>query len=390
MERREKVVGLARLIEARRGSKRLHKKKAKQAKERAERDREAEEREEEQLREDPEAYREEHGRCPDGYRWDEKESTCVLVDPEKKQEAEDEQDDQERDQREAEKDKEKAKREKMGLQKLGRKKPPGEPGTDVVKRDAGPLTKDKGRALDKTDEQKVEERRARSAKLLSLLDKDVDAYMTEVDRMRDAGLLPDEKTAELLSRTPDPDGLPDRIRNDPVALKKIIRQQDEAREHEERVLRKMDRYLKNYERTKELAEQQGKKVAPLDPLKMFNELEHMYGRSLPRTPKTDEFIAKNKSKLAEGYREAKTKPAEPAYWFKKLFQRITRPLPRWQAKASNHMGSGNVLEQPAGKVVVESTPFPPYLGQAGSSAPVSRQPGGFPPYGKPDPSSKLH
>jgi hypothetical protein len=291
MDRRAKVIAIAERIEAADG--RLADKKS--AREKEERDRDAENLQ-------PDEYRDRHGRCPPGYKYDADREGCQKSDdpddrPDEKDEA------------------------------------------------AEPDTKDRSadKPADESDEDKlakqVEKRKARREKLSRLFEEDFQGYQNEVARMRETGELPDRETSELLVQIDKIDDLPDEVLNDKEKLREIIEQQAAQRDHEERVLERTEQALQDHAKKVEIAKKAGKQPPRLSPLKLLQDIEEQFGRPLPaRTEKTDKILTDQADMLSDIVSESAANPGQPSYWMKKFFARLTRPIPKWKPFESPRAG----------------------------------------------------
>jgi hypothetical protein len=286
MTRYDKVVGLARCIDAARGRASA-----------AGKDKEA----------DPDAYREEHGRCPDGYEYDPLSDTCEPKDaePEDTEDTERKSEKQEPEDKGADEAKEEQKDE-------GKKPPPDRP----------PSPKTPGDWLDG--------RKARGDYLEQLFHDDPELYQQEADRMRESGELPDRETAEMLVKIKDIDDLPEDVLKDKEKLAKIIAQQDAQRRIEEMVLERAEQELKDLEKRREIALKAGKKPPKLDAFKFLNDIEQMYNRDmLGDSEKIEAILDEQEDEFIGIVSDAATKPGEPAYWWKKWWEKVTKPIPTW-------------------------------------------------------------
>jgi|GEM_PF-4025121 len=289
MNRRQKVVALARLIDAGRAEAaggRLGRKKEKQ---------EAEERESDIDTLKPDEYRKKHDRCPPGYQYDVLTDTCESSDPEPAEPEEDQtQDEQQEEKREA---------------------------------DERPADEKKD---EKPGERKKETRKERGGRLRKLFDDDFGAYQKEVARMRETGELPDRETSKLLVKVKNVDDLPEEVLRDKKKLQEIVEQQDAQRQHEEMLLKRTEDKLQDLERQRGIAEKAGRKPPKLDVVKLLQDIEEQYGRPLDlRSEKTDRILREQDDKLLQSFGDSAPNPGEPSYWMKKFFERLTKPIPRW-------------------------------------------------------------
>lgn len=372
MNRRQKVLALVERIEAaERGP--LKKKKA---------EREAEERERDESL-GPDEYREKHGRCPNGYEYD------VLTDKCEPKEGE-----------EAREDRAKREKQKPEQEERDETKPGGQEGEDV-KQPKKPMSPKERRKY-----------------LRELFDKDFKDYQAEVKRMRETGELPDRETSKLLAQIDNPDELPDDILNDREKLARIVQQQNALREHEELILKKTQEALQDVRKQRERAERIGKKPPVINVVKLLQQIEEQYGRPLEVSHELEEMMQRNEELLPQ--LDLATNPAEPSYWMKRLFHRITKPIPRWtpfSAKSSHETlsavldevaeqleergsrqveridvaaevltGPERVVARTSSDVTRETTDqigFPPYDGNRKQQHHIERKPSGrkaFPPY----------
>lgn len=297
---------------------------------------------------DPDAYREEHGRCPDNYNWDEEEQTCVPTGGDD-DEAVDE-------------------------------KPAAEEPTEPEPTEPEPKKPTKKLEVKTTKPETEQQRKKREAKLWDLFRSDPEQYRQEVARMRDDGRLPDRETAELLVKVDDVDSLPPKIRRSPKRLRQVIEQQEAQRQHEKRVLDETTRYLENFEAERERAIESGKKPAKLNVLKLLSDLDQQYGRRVADN-KSAELLQQHGDKLAKGFGSAKPKPGSLSYRLRTFFERLVRPLPRWKpfAKAAV-MAQVDVSDAPR----LWHMGFPPYDALREPRRYIADQPSGrpaFPPYG---------
>lgn len=302
--------------------------------------------------EDPDQYREDHGRCPDGYEYDPLEDKCLP-----KEGVEPDRDDEDPN--------ETAPSDTDDDQQGGE-----DPGTFE------PADTPEGRR---------EQRQVRREKLKKLFDKDFDAYQKEVARMRETGELPDRETSEMLSQIDKPESLPEEVLNDKDKLREVIEQQAAQREHEQLVLEKTEQALKDFQKKRKKALDAGKRPPKLNVLKLMNDMEEQYGRKLPeRTAKIEKMLEDEADDFAAMVSDAETNPGEPSYWWKKWFERMTKPLPTW--KPGRRKTSASVLTSPG---VTDMKPreigFPPYDRERPIPKHVPNEPSGrlaFPPYGK--------
>ena len=296
MTRYDKVVAIARLIDAAKGDS-------------------------EELK--PDEYREKHGRCPDGYEYDPLTDKCMSKEGERKDEAPEEERDEETPDEEAQ-DERKADEEKDKAEETKDEAPVERP----------PSPKTAGDWLDG--------RKARGDYLEKLFNDDPEQYQKEADRMRESGELPDRETAELLVKIKNVDDLPPETLRDKEKLAKIIAQQDAQRKIEEMVLEKAENELKNLEKRREIAIKAGKKPPSFDPLKFLNDIEEGYNRKLSGdTEQTRQILEDEADEFAKIVSDAATRPGEPAYWWKKWWEKVSRPIPVWtpgQSKAFDDLG----------------------------------------------------
>lgn len=305
MDRRAKVVVIAERIEAARG---------KLAKQKAERDAQDRERDEEEMK--PDDYRKEHGRCPDGYEYDPFEDKCLEREPQPGEPA---------DEPEPEKD------EPTEEPKDEKPEPEGDKPADAPKEGEAKKFKPAD-----TPEGRKKQRQERRAKLRKLMDTSPKEYKKEVARMRASGELPDRKTSEMLAQIPDADSLPEEVLNDKEKLQEIIEQQDAQREHEEMILRKTEKALKDFERKRQRALDKGKRPPTLEPAKLLQDIEEQYGRKLPeRSEKVNKMLEEEADDFFKMVDDSASNPASPQYWWKKWFEKVTTPLPTWTPGGRN-------------------------------------------------------
>ena len=271
----------------------------------------------------PDEYREKHGRCPDGYEYDPLTDKCMSKEGERKDEAPEE----ERTEDEREKDEEKEREEDKKADEAEEKK-------DEAPVERPPSPKTAGDWLDG--------RKARGDYLEKLFHDDPELYQKEAERMRESGELPDRETAEMLVKIKGVDDLPPETLRDKEKLAKLIAQQDAQRKIEELVLEKAENELKDLEKRREIAVKAGKKPPSFDPVKFLNDIEEGYNRKLSGdTEETQRILADEADEFAKIVSDAATKPGEPAYWWKKWWQQVTRPIPVWtpgQSQAFDDLG----------------------------------------------------
>lgn len=229
---------------------------------------------------DPDAYRAEHGKCPKGYRYNEEEAQCAPIDV-------------------------KDVSDKEGAV-------PGE------KPEAPTQTRPKRRYLSEERHRELDE----------LAKKDWASYESEVDRLRQEGVLPDRETAKLLVQIEKVDDLPDDIRKDPGKLREVLEQQEAQRRHEENTLSKTVAYLEQFAKEKKRAELRGEKPPRLNTLKMLTDVEELYGRNLGFDK---EMTAKEIDASQDLFAKSLVgpKPNTRAWKIRKWFERLLKPLPVW-------------------------------------------------------------
>jgi 2'-5' RNA ligase len=300
----------------------------------------------------PDAYREEHGKCPEGYHF--KDGSCQKVAPSKDSDtdpgvreskpetpADDTlHDDQDIDDQDID-----------GYDEYDDQTTPTEDtdkhgeeaeDADVVKR----LEKLRGSDLGfitETDPKTGDQVRVKTKrqKLLDDVAKtDWKTYEAEVKRMRESGELPDLETGLLLSKIKDWRDLPDDVKRDKEKLTKLVEQQNKAALHEERVLNEQIKYLEEFEYQCSLAEDRGEKPPVLEPLKMMAEIERQIGRTIPDAKKEkcskwlDENVVRN------AVRRSGVKPASKRYSFLKFFEVMFGPqkplrMPKFKTASSS-------------------------------------------------------
>lgn len=303
MTRYDKAVSLAQRIDAARGRKRAAKKKAKREASKSK----------DSTTLSPEKYREQHGRCPDGYEYDPLSDTCEPKDAEEKDEREEETRD--------------AKDEAKDERQTDDKKAQDDQAKDDTSKDKAPL---KPPPSPKTPGDWLDGRKERGDYLEKLFHEDFDKYKSEAKRMREAGELPDRDTAVMLSKIKNVDDLPKDVLQDKEKLAKVIAQQDAQRRVEELTLQHAEQKLKDLAKQREVALKAGKTPPKLNPFKFLNDIEEMYNRDLGVDPeRVKQILDQEEDQFAQIVSDSATKPGEPAYWWKKWWEKVTRPIPVW-------------------------------------------------------------
>lgn len=298
MDRRRKVVALARAIEAGRAEAAdLVEKKEK---------RDAADRESDVKTMKPDEYRQKHGRCPPGHQYDPLSDTCESSDPEpgepKSEQTKEERQEEKREARERQEERKEEREER----KEEKDEPAGKP----------------------TEEQ-LTKRKERREKLKKLFDEDFEGYQKEVARMRETGELPDRETSALIAKVKNVDDLPDEVLKDKKKLQKVIEQQAAQREHEELVLKKTEEKLKDLERQREVAEKAGKEPPKINPVKLFRSIEEQYGRPLVDSPEREKKLKQSEDLLSDVLLRNDETLDRPSYELKKWFERLLKPVPKW-------------------------------------------------------------
>jgi hypothetical protein len=253
----------------------------------------------------PDEYRQKHGRCPDGYEYDPLSDSC-----EPKEGADDAPAD------EPEKKGKKSKKGKKGKKKGDKKAPKGPPPSRP------PSPKTPGDWLDG--------RKERGDYLEKLFHDDPELYQQEADRMRESGELPDRETAEMLVKIKDVEDLPPEVLKDKEELAKIVAQQENQRRIEEMVLEGAEQELRDLEKQRQRAVKTGKQPPKIEPFKFLQDLEQKYNRNLlGESEEIEQILDDEADEFAKIVSDSATKPGEPAYWWKKWWEKVTKPIPTW-------------------------------------------------------------
>ena len=327
----------------------------------------------------PDEYRQEHGRCPDGYEYDPLTDKCESKEPKPDKAEEPEAPDEKTDEREEDEQKDKAEEQDKAEEKK-----------KALTKDRPPSPKTAGDWLDG--------RKARGDYLEKLFDEDPELYQKEADRMRESGELPDRETAEMLVKIKNVDDLPPETLRDKEKLAKIIAQQDAQRKIEEMVLEKAEKELKDLDKRREVAIKAGKKPPSIDPFKFLNDIEEGYNRKLSGdTEQTRKILEDEADEFAKIVSDAATKPGEPAYWWKKWWQKVTRPIPVWtpgKSDSAADLGLDKLIGGSVNRTAAHTSPgvtnmepreigFPPYDRDRQPRRYIADEPSGrpgFPPY----------
>ncbi len=253
---------------------------------------------------DPDAYREEHGRCPKGWKFDEDEGKCVP-------------------------------RSSLSDQLMGPR--------DTPKPDAPPKKKKKVKEEKKERKKKGKEAAQEKEKwdqIAKNASKDPEAYKQWADQMRKEGKLPPLEVAEKLVKIKNISELkkkyPD-LESKPKMIDRIIKMQENQAKMEESLLKERKRYLENFKKATEKAQKLGKEPPKLNLLKFMQDTEGLMGRSLLSDPadyKTAEELSKP-GQLQRAFRGGATDPGSSGYKFHKWLDKILKPIPTWKPFAQS-------------------------------------------------------
>jgi hypothetical protein len=286
---------------------------------------------------DPDQYREEHGRCPRGYRW--RDGKCQPMGKGNDTEQPDE------------------------------SAPTTEPGGEVT---------EKPKAKPKKKNTGVEVRRQRVARkkaeqeLADLFDSDIERYMERADELRAQGVLPSRDAAEKLAEIDDWKDLPERVIRNPEALQKIVNQQAAQRAHEERMVERKVKYLDDFMFKRELAEERGEKPPRLSLVKMARDLDKEMGRPVGKN------FAKSVNKLSKTLRSGKA-ASDPGSWAQKLKEIMEGlVLPKWRHRIQGSV-EGSLADPRAQDLW--NLGFPPYAAPKPRVVLPTTRNRGFPPFG---------
>jgi len=330
------------------------------------------------VKQDPDQYREQHGKCPRGYRF--KDGKCVPS---------------------------------PGTKRAPAAEPPGGSDKPAEPSETAPKSKKKTAKPPKPKDKKQgsEIRKLRSQRqkaeteLRELFDRDIGKYLERTDELRAQGVLPSREAAEKLAEIDDWQKLPEKVIRDPVALEKIVNQQAAQRAHEERMVKRKVDYLDDFMFKKELAQERGEKPPRLSLTKMARDLDKEMGRPVGKK------FAKNFEKLSQTYRSGKA-GSDPGSWaqrLKELMEGLVSPKWRYRIQGQVTASLSDPRTQdiwtlgfppyakPEPRVVLPDTRnrgFPPFVDDEGAVRPeyrladhlsdpsVDRRPlmRGFPPY----------
>lgn len=233
--------------------------------------------------------------------------------------------------------------------------------------------------------EQVKRRREQRKKLTDLFNKSPKKYEKEVARMREAGELPDQETAKMLAKIKNIDELPDEVLQDKDKVKEIIRQQDEQREHEERMLQHAQEALKAFDAQRKRAENAGKRPPDFEPVKFLRDLELMYDRPLPeRSEELDKKLNARGDDFLRGAISGGQDRGSKSYWWKELFENLTRPLPKWPTSAAVQ---GEVMQKRSDEIARSELTRAKVLTSPDVTDMEPRELG-FPPYDRDRPSRK--
>lgn len=277
----------------------------------------------------PDEYREQHGKCPRGFRFDEGEQKCVPSgEGEEAPPGEPE-----------EKPKKKLTPEQQKLKKKLRKK-------QIEKKEREKESPEKKKALEEKESKKKAAKQMRDlrnpripmkekqALLDDLANKNWDAYQKEVERLRETGELPDRDTAELMMKIKDLEDLPEEWKTDKNILRERVDQQQALREHKKRVVQKQLKYLENFEENNRLAEERGEQPQKLNLMKMMADIEKELGAPPVVTPippkeikEAGKILSEDEGALRDILKGIAPKPGSRASRARKVLDRIFQPLP---------------------------------------------------------------
>ena len=315
---------------------------------------------------DPDRYHKKHGRCPDGFTFDEKRGRCAKNPDAEPPEPEEKEPVEEPTEPPAEDVKE----------------PVEEPTEPEPEQRPEPTDEEKQQAKEKRQTKTPEQRRRAEDALERIAERAADSgnfeqYMKAADKMRAEGLLPDRKTAELLVQLDSPDDIDT---EDPAELKRLIKQQSKQRTHESRVLKEQIRSLEGFENRRQLAVEAGDKPPVLDIAKMLRDIEVNYGRTVVDEKEREAVAEQGLDVFKQGLKKSGSSPGTWLYDFRKWLASTARPMPKWNKRSSAAVTATRRWDDRSSWQVG----FPPYDQDRIPRSHLPDEPSGrhgFPPYG---------
>lgn len=226
----------------------------------------------------PDEYRRQHGKCPQGFRHDPEADKCVRHTPEDSQE------------------------------------PREQEQPDPSTKEAEEPGKSRDKAPDGSDDTRESFQR-----------KGFRRYRAKIDKLRREGKLPDEETSKLLVQIDNPGDLPEEVKRDKGALRETIKQQEALRVHQDRVLRKQLSNIQEYERKVERAKDLGEAPPKFSVLEMLRDIEEYQGAPVG-VPEAEV------DKLQDAINRSATRPGSRTFKLRDWLDSWVR-IPKWRTKA---------------------------------------------------------